>query len=495
MPARPGNRTSSPRHRGPVAKSAIAQAAAYSSDDREILALLALPFLLLTLAMAASQSLRQNPGLGELIARAPVDVQEQSLARPATPAGQLAVARPELPKEKIPAAAVPPPAAVAPVVAPTMALPQGSLAEIAAARPEQVAVPEHSGVSPSALAVAPEREASVPAAQTALPPAAEAIAAAQSTVTVATVTPLDETRAAETKLALADPVPSPAAVPAVPVTAAPGDALGETSSEAAVVSPAKLPVEVAVRAEGETAQCVPSGTFSLKPAVTLASFVPGEDAEAFGLRLAAAARSQTREFVIYNDKYTTLAYPLGDVPALYGVCTDVLVRAYREMGLDLQQLVHQSRIGSGDTNIDHRRVDTLRKFFAAFGESLPITQFADDFRPGDIVSYYRPQNAHSRTHIAVVADVLGPSGRPMIIHNRGWGPQMEDALFVDEMTGHYRYSGAKRPAVAKSPVAAKPRPAPQSKASASRPTGPMVKTALPGDRSSAGTALRQQKAN
>lgn len=172
------------------------------------------------------------------------------------------------------------------------------------------------------------------------------------------------------------------------------------------------------------------------------SWTPG-DPDSFGLALASAARRQLEEFVIYNDRYTRMKYPLGDVHPMYGVCTDVVIRAYRVLGLDLQELVQKTKTGSGDPNIDHRRVDTLRKFFARFGESLPISSFAEDYRPGDIVTYWRPQNRHSRTHIAIVSDMTGPSGRPLIIHNRGWGPQQEDGLFVDEITGHYRFSGLK----------------------------------------------------
>jgi hypothetical protein len=171
-------------------------------------------------------------------------------------------------------------------------------------------------------------------------------------------------------------------------------------------------------------------------------WTPG-DPESFGLALASAARRQLEEFVIYNDRYTRLKYPMGDVHPMYGVCTDVIIRAYRVLGIDLQELVQTTRTGSGDPNIDHRRVDTLRKLFSRFGEALPISTFAEDYKPGDIVTYWRPQNRHSRTHIAIVSDLTSPSGRPLIIHNRGWGPQQEDALFVDEITGHYRFSGLK----------------------------------------------------
>lgn len=172
-----------------------------------------------------------------------------------------------------------------------------------------------------------------------------------------------------------------------------------------------------------------------------AGVLAGRDGEAFGLRLAAAAQAQVGGFVIYNDAYRRISYPMGDVHPLYGVCTDLVVRAYRALGIDLQVLVRSARAGVGDASIDHRRTEILRRFFAAHGESLPVTSFPEDYRPGDIVTYYRPQNRSTRAHIAIVSSVLAPSGRPMIVHNRGWGPQLEDALFVDEITGHYRYRG------------------------------------------------------
>jgi uncharacterized protein YijF (DUF1287 family) len=205
------------------------------------------------------------------------------------------------------------------------------------------------------------------------------------------------------------------------------------------------------------------------------------DPESFGLALATAARRQLEEFVIYNDRYTRMKYPMGDVHPMYGVCTDVIVRAYRALGLDLQELVQKTKTGSGDPNIDHRRVDTLRKFFSRFGESLPISSFAENYKAGDIVTYWRPQNRHSRTHIAVVSDMTGPSGRPLIIHNRGWGPQQEDGLFVDEITGHYRFSGLKNPA-AQTQTEQPPKPSKSSKAppitAKQAPERPVVRTGL-----------------
>jgi uncharacterized protein YijF (DUF1287 family) len=160
----------------------------------------------------------------------------------------------------------------------------------------------------------------------------------------------------------------------------------------------------------------------------------------FGRALAAAALEQTDEFVIYNARYISLAYPGGDTQPLYGVCTDVVIRAYRSLGIDLQELIHASRLGRGDASIDHRRVEVVRRFLTRHGTSLPISEFAEDYRAGDIVTYHRPEGRISQFHIAIVTERIAPSGRPLIAHNRGWGPQLEDALFVDRITGHYRLS-------------------------------------------------------
>jgi len=175
-----------------------------------------------------------------------------------------------------------------------------------------------------------------------------------------------------------------------------------------------------------------------------ASIITPSHAEPFGLALARAARNQLGELVIYNPKYRSIRYPMGDVGPLYGVCTDVVIRAYRQLGIDLQVLVALAKLGRGDPSIDHRRVEVLRRFFAKAGAALPVTDFAEDYAPGDVVTYARPQGRVSQTHIAIVTDLVAPSGRPMIVHNRGWGPLLEDALFADPITGHYRYRGEPR---------------------------------------------------
>lgn len=159
----------------------------------------------------------------------------------------------------------------------------------------------------------------------------------------------------------------------------------------------------------------------------------------FGVQLARAARQQTQSFTIYNNAYIPISYPSGDIPSLYGVCSDVIIRAYRVLGIDLQTLVHDAGVGLGDSNIDHRRVKTLQRFFSRFGERLPASTFVEDYRAGDVVIYRRSPSQGSRAHIAIVSDIIAASGRPMIVHNRGWGPQLEDALFADHITGHYRF--------------------------------------------------------
>ena len=162
--------------------------------------------------------------------------------------------------------------------------------------------------------------------------------------------------------------------------------------------------------------------------------------ETFGVNLVWAARWQTWIPVIYNPSYAEIPYPNGDVAWYYGVCTDVLVRAYRWLGVDLQVEVKRAGVGSGDTNIDHRRVEVLRAFFAAQG---PVAAHhrrpPPTIRPGDIVSYYVPTGRFSKTHIAIVSDRKATGGVPLIIHNRGFGVQEENRLFAEKITGHYRY--------------------------------------------------------
>jgi hypothetical protein len=172
-------------------------------------------------------------------------------------------------------------------------------------------------------------------------------------------------------------------------------------------------------------------------------------------RLVAAAVERTSHEVEYDPSYFKLDYPGGDVPEGKGVCTDEVIRPYRALGIDLQKEVHEDMaanfsryptkfgLKTTDANIDHRRVPNLRVFFERKGKSLPITDEATDYHPGDIVTW--DLNA-SQTHIGIVVDVPSATpGRYLIMHNIGRGPKLEDVLFAWKITGHYRYTGPAPP--------------------------------------------------
>jgi uncharacterized protein YijF (DUF1287 family) len=161
-----------------------------------------------------------------------------------------------------------------------------------------------------------------------------------------------------------------------------------------------------------------------------------------------AARAQIGVTVRYDSSYVKLPYPNGDVPLDRGVCSDVVIRAYRQAGVDLQALVHEDMLKAWgayprlwglsrpDTNIDHRRVPNLVVFFSRHGEVLTRSREAAAFRAGDIVTWQLPSGV---PHIGIVSDKVSRWGAPLVIHNIGAGAVEEDALFVFKLTGHYRY--------------------------------------------------------
>lgn len=165
-----------------------------------------------------------------------------------------------------------------------------------------------------------------------------------------------------------------------------------------------------------------------------------------------AARSQVGVTLSYDPRYERLAYPGGDVPLERGVCTDVVVRAYRKLGADLQVLVHQDmkqawdvyqkkgrwQMKAPDRNIDHRRVPNLATFFGRHGSSLPVSKDGGNYKPGDIVTWMLPGNL---THIGIVSDRQAAGGVPLVIHNIGAGTKEENILFAYPVTGHYRWQG------------------------------------------------------
>ena len=174
--------------------------------------------------------------------------------------------------------------------------------------------------------------------------------------------------------------------------------------------------------------------------------------EAWAGKLVTAAKKQVGVTLLYDPAYTKLDYPNGDVPRFKGVCTDVIVRAYRDgLGVDLQRLVHEDMarafsaypkkwgLAAPDKNIDHRRVPNLQTFLKRRKAELPVGDNGLVYKPGDIVTQRLPGN---KTHIALVSDLLNPEGTcPLAIHNIGWGARIEHILFAYEVTGHYRFSG------------------------------------------------------
>ncbi len=194
-----------------------------------------------------------------------------------------------------------------------------------------------------------------------------------------------------------------------------------------------------------------------EPVLPSSQSVLSRPAQRFLDRLVAAAMERTHHIVRYDPAYVRIPYPGGDVPPSTGVCTDEVIRAYRAVGIDLQKEVHEdmathisayprkwNRSASGansatDPNIDHRRVPNLMVFFARHGQSLPPSPDASDYRPGDLVTW---NLGGAITHIGIVVSEKSPqSGRYLIVHNIGQGPQMEDVLFNWRIIGHYRYPG------------------------------------------------------
>ena len=180
---------------------------------------------------------------------------------------------------------------------------------------------------------------------------------------------------------------------------------------------------------------------------------PAVSREEFTRRLVAAAIERTHHAVRYDGAYVGIPYPGGDVPADTGACTDEIIRSYRAVGVDLQKEVHEDMVDHfalypsntkwharhTDTNIDHRRVPNLMVFFERKGQSLPIAKRAEDYAPGDLVTWDLGGNV---PHIGIVVDQKShESGRYLMVHNIGEGPKMEDVLFNWKITGHYRYLG------------------------------------------------------
>ena len=171
----------------------------------------------------------------------------------------------------------------------------------------------------------------------------------------------------------------------------------------------------------------------------------------FAEKLSEAAIQLTLQEVAYDPAYYSIEYPGGDVPPDRGVCSDVLIRAYRALGIDLQEEVHKDMkshfdlypaiwgLTRPDPNIDHRRVPNLMKFFERKGVVKPKTTDPADYLAGDIVCW---NLGGAVTHIGIVVERRSENGkRPLIVHNIGGGQVLEDCLFEFRIIGHYTYTG------------------------------------------------------
>lgn len=166
-----------------------------------------------------------------------------------------------------------------------------------------------------------------------------------------------------------------------------------------------------------------------------------------------SARERTKADVRYDPKYVKLTYPMGDVDPGTGVCTDVVIRTFRNaFGFDFQQAVHEDMranfssypknwgLKRPDRNIDHRRVPNLETYLKRQGAAVPMTKNPEDYLPGDIVSW---RLGGRLAHIGIVSDKKTADGTPLIIHNIGQGPVEDNILWIPNMTGHFRFAPPK----------------------------------------------------
>ncbi len=193
-------------------------------------------------------------------------------------------------------------------------------------------------------------------------------------------------------------------------------------------------------------------TLAVALTILLVGAVPAraqDEAVAAVEQVVAAAHEQLDQTLYYDPSYQRLAYPGGDVPLDRGVCTDVIIRAFRKADVDLQVLVHDDMkaafsaypqhwgLSRPDPNIDHRRVPNLMRFFERKNKALPLSRDPAGYLPGDVVAWRLPGG---RLHIGIVSNTHTTDARRyLLVHNIGAGAKLEDILFAYEIIGHYRY--------------------------------------------------------
>lgn len=175
-----------------------------------------------------------------------------------------------------------------------------------------------------------------------------------------------------------------------------------------------------------------------------------ENTKSFEYKLSEAAISIIDPSIAYDPTYYKLTYPNGDIPSNKGVCTDVIIRSYRKLGIDLQKKVHEDMVKNfsiypkkwglkkPDTNIDHRRVPNLEVFFTRSGKKLKISQNKNDYKTGEIITW---MINNKLPHIGIITHKKSSNGNPLIVHNVGGGQVLEDCLFNYAIVGHFKYTG------------------------------------------------------
>lgn len=167
-------------------------------------------------------------------------------------------------------------------------------------------------------------------------------------------------------------------------------------------------------------------------------------------KIVTGAKAEASRGVVYDASYQRMAYPMGDVPANRGACTDVVVRSLRNAKIDLQQQIHEDMkrhfaaypkrygLNKPDPNIDHRRTANHVVFLKRHGKTLPLGTTGKDaatWQPGDLVYWKLPSGLG---HCGVLTDTRNQSGLPLVVHNLSQA-QEEDCLTTWQITGHFRY--------------------------------------------------------
>ncbi len=229
-------------------------------------------------------------------------------------------------------------------------------------------------------------------------------------------------------------VAAPATRSMAPIRDDPQDGQNRSTAETRIHARKAYRPNAAIRAGG------------LKPKVR-SNFTP-----AFGAKLEQAALDRLNPSIRYDARYVKIGYPWGDVPETTGVCSDVIIRSYRALGIDLQQMLHEDMkrafraypskriygLKRPDPNIDHRRVVNLEAFFERTGASIPVGTSPDDFLPGDVLTW-RLSGNEPHTGI-VIAERHPTSGYPLVVHNLGAGVRKDDLIKLSRPSGHFRFA-------------------------------------------------------